>query len=90
MTFNHVVEGSSPSTSSVMQTTYNHQMEEIMKVKIISWNVDNDYDTTDLPEEVTIPDIIGEKPEDIEDEILDIVGVPVYEYTIESKEKSET
>lgn len=57
-----------------------------MRVKIISWNVDKDYDTTNLPEEVTIPDIIGENPEDIEDEILDIVGVPVREYAIESKQ----
>ncbi len=57
-----------------------------MKVKILSWDVDKGYDTASLPEEVTIPDIIGNKPEDIEDEILDIVGVPVREYAIESKQ----
>lgn len=57
-----------------------------MRVKIISWDVDKNYDTTSLPEEVTIPDIIGKMPEDIEDEILDIVGVPVREYAIESKQ----
>lgn len=57
-----------------------------MRVKIISWDVDKNFDTTSLPEEVTIPDIIGKKPEDIEDEILDIVGVPVREYAIDSKQ----
>ena len=57
-----------------------------MRVKIISWDVDKNFDTTSLHEEVTIPDIIGKKPEDIEDEILDIVGVPVREYAIDSKQ----
>ena len=60
-----------------------------MKIKILRWDVDKDYDTTSLPEEVTIPDIIGKKPEDIEDEILDIVGVPVYAYVIESKQRGK-
>ena len=85
MTFNHVVEGSNPSTGS----NNNHRTEEIMKIKILRWDVDKDYDTTSLPEEVTIPDIIGKKPEDIEDEILDIVGVPVYAYVIESKQRGK-
>lgn len=50
------------------------------KVTILSYNVDEDFDKNvlkSLPTEIEVPN-----GEDIEDYILDKVGVPVYEYKV--------
>lgn len=55
-----------------------------MRIKIISWNVDENFDKKvliELPKEIEIPLNIIEQ-EDIEDYIFEKVGVPVYEYEV--------
>jgi len=55
-----------------------------MRIRVISWNVDEKFDKQvlkELPKEIEIPLNITEQ-EDIEDYISEKVGVPVYEYEV--------
>ncbi len=51
-----------------------------MKIEIISYNVDEKFNQKELeklPKEIEIPD-----NENVEDFVLDSVGVPLYEYKV--------